>query len=186
MAHPSPPPGFRMAAFDFDRHSEFVINCQIGSLQVSWAEFRPDAKFYADHTAWLREIAAGTRNDRLLILESDDGTPAAVIWLEIRTYNQGFDGEHDPEMWPELLGKVGAQFRNTYVAAAYRGHGLALYLKQVAESIAREAGAQFLYTRCGKVNQPMLALNAKLGYEAAPEPGDRHIRLRKKLDEKAW
>jgi len=186
MSETPSPAGFRLVPFNFDRHSDFVIDCQAGSIRVAAPQFKPDDKFHAEHAQMLREGADGMRNDRVLILEANNGTPAAVVWLEIRTYNQGFDGYHDPEMWPQLLGKVGAQFRNTHVAAPYRGHGLASYLKQVAEQVARDAGAQFLYTRCGEINKPMLAVNANLGYEAVHEPDSNHIRLRKKLVPDAW
>jgi hypothetical protein len=184
----TPPPGFRVVPFDRRRHEPFTIQCMLGSLRVANPNAADDEAFRADMRKMLDEIETGTRNDRIQILETDTGEPAAMVWLEIRTYNQGFDGHHDPEMWPQLMGKAGAQIRNTHTLAPYRRRGLSRYLKLLSEQVAREAGAAFLYTRCAKHNEPMLALNRALGYEMTPETpqqGDM-MRLRKKLSADAW
>lgn len=179
------PKGYRLAKFDFARHADFVINAQILSVQVAHPEFKSNAHFENEHRQMLRAMVEGRRNDRVLVLETEEGEPAGVSWIEVRTYPTDFDGEHQPEPWPELVGKVGAQFRNTYIVEGHRGHGLARCVKELAEEEAREAGAVFLYTRCGKNNQPMLRLNAALGYEAIAEEG-HYMRLRKKLVAGAW
>jgi GNAT superfamily N-acetyltransferase len=184
----APPPGFRVAPFDRRRHEQFTIECMLGSMRVANPATADDEPFRANLRKMLDEIEAGTRNDRVQILETETGEPAAMVWLEIRTYNEGFDGHHDPEMWPQLMGKAGAQIRNTHTLAPYRRRGLSRYLKLLSEQVAREAGAAFLYTRCAKHNEPMLALNRALGYEMTPETpqqGDM-MRLRKKLSADAW
>ncbi len=66
----------------------------------------------------------------------------------------------------------------TGVARAYRGRGLAQALKLIAIRRAREWGAETLRTHNDSHNQPMLAVNRKLGYK--PEPG--YYRMRKVLD----
>jgi GNAT superfamily N-acetyltransferase len=185
MAGTVVPKGYRLSKFDFARHAEFVIGAQILSVQVAHPDFKSNAHFEGEHRDMLRATAEGKRNDRVLVLETDKGEPAGVSWIEVRPYPTDFDGEHKPEPWPELTGKVGAQFRNTYIVEAHRGHGLARCIKQAAEDAAREAGAVFLYTRCGKNNSPMLTLNAAMGYEAMAEEG-HYMRLRKKLAAGAW
>lgn len=57
----------------------------------------------------------------------------------------------------------------TGVHQEYRGRGLALPLKVVALTYAKEKGAPYIRTNNHSSNQPMLAVNRKLGYQ--PEPG---------------
>ena len=153
-------------------------------MRVGQQDRAPDQGRRARVAQSVQAILRGERNDRILILESE-GAPAALTWIEIRTYPEGFDGHHDPEMWPELIGKLGAQFRNTNVLEPHRRKGIAQWLKLRAEHAARQADAAFLYTRCIKTNRAMLAINEKLGYEIVPEEGD-YMRLRKKLAPEAW
>lgn len=183
MQVPPPPPGFRVAPFNRAHHEEFAIQCMLGSVRVADPNARDDEPFRANLRRMLEEVESGKRNDRLQIVETLDGEPAAMVWLEIRTYNEGFDGKHDPEIWPELIGRVGAQIRNTHTLAAYRRRGLSLFLKLLSESVAVEAGAKFMYTRCAKHNEPMLTLNHKLGYEQVEERAQDggFMRLRKFL-----
>lgn len=180
---PPPPDGFRIAPFDRARHEEFAIQCMLGSVRVADPNVVDDEPFRANLRRMLTEVESGQRNDRLQIIETDDGQPAAMVWLEIRTYNDGFDGHHDPEIWPELLGRVGAQIRNTHTLPAYRRRGLSRYLKVLSEQVAAEAGAAFMYTRCAPHNKPMLTLNERLGYEMVQESEAQggFMRLRKPL-----
>lgn len=78
----------------------------------------------------------------------------------------------------------GSTERNLMCAAVRRSEAMRC-VKEVAEDAARQAGAVFLYTRCGKNNKPMLSLNAALGYEAIAEEG-HYMRLRKRLAAGAW
>lgn len=64
----------------------------------------------------------------------------------------------------------------TGVNRTYRGRGIALALKVKALQWAKSTGAPYIRTNNHSVNAPMLAVNAKLGYQ--PEPG----RLQMKLD----
>lgn len=57
----------------------------------------------------------------------------------------------------------------TGVSKAHRGHGLALALKLAGIRFLREQGVTALYTNNHSANQPMLAVNQKLGY--VPLPG---------------
>jgi len=62
----------------------------------------------------------------------------------------------------------------TGVNRAYRGRKIALALKLQAVTYARSCGAPYLRTNNDSQNQPMLAINQKLGY--LPEPGLYRIR----------
>lgn len=57
----------------------------------------------------------------------------------------------------------------TGVQRDYRGRGMALAIKLVFVDWAREQGAPYLRTHNHSVNQRMLAVNRKMGYQ--PEPG---------------
>lgn len=59
--------------------------------------------------------------------------------------------------------------RMTGVIGEYRGRKIALALKLLAVDLAREHGFPSLVTTNDSENQPMLAVNRKLGYR--PEPG---------------
>lgn len=64
----------------------------------------------------------------------------------------------------------GAMYNSfTGVIREHRGRGLALPLKTVALKWARWTGAAVIRTHNHSVNQPMLAINRKLGY--TPKPG---------------
>lgn len=58
---------------------------------------------------------------------------------------------------------------HTSVEADYRGRKLALALKLLSIRVAQRYGAPFMRTNNDSQNQPMLAVNRKLGYK--PEPG---------------
>jgi GNAT superfamily N-acetyltransferase len=70
----------------------------------------------------------------------------------------------------ELEPQAGADFENglTGVDPAYRGRGVALALKTVSLSRAKGLGARCVTTDNHSANGPMLAVNRKLGYLAAP------------------
>lgn len=57
----------------------------------------------------------------------------------------------------------------TGVDREYRGRGLALAIKVIALNYARSLGAPYVTTSNHSVNQPMLAVNRRLGY--VPSPG---------------
>jgi GNAT superfamily N-acetyltransferase len=57
----------------------------------------------------------------------------------------------------------------TGVDSAWRGRGVALALKTVSLTWAREQGAGFVLTHNHSANAPMLAINRRLGYR--PRPG---------------
>jgi GNAT superfamily N-acetyltransferase len=55
------------------------------------------------------------------------------------------------------------------VLKEYRGRKIALALKLLATRYARSLGATFIRTNNDSKNEPILAINRKLGYK--PEPG---------------
>jgi RimJ/RimL family protein N-acetyltransferase len=57
----------------------------------------------------------------------------------------------------------------TGVDRAYRGRGIAQALKLLSIRCARSYGARYIRTNNDSHNEPMLAINRKLGYQ--PEPG---------------
>lgn len=63
----------------------------------------------------------------------------------------------------------------TGVDRRYRGRGIALALKVKALQWAKSTGAPYIRTNNHSVNGPMLAVNAKLGYQ--PEPGRLQVKL---------
>lgn len=56
----------------------------------------------------------------------------------------------------------------TGVAQGYRGRGIALALKVLAAEVAQRSGAPYMRTHNASTNQPMLAVNRRLGYQPAP------------------
>lgn len=65
---------------------------------------------------------------------------------------------------------TGSMYTNhSSVAAEYRGRQIALALKLLSIRVAQKYGAPFMRTNNDSQNQPMLAVNRKLGYK--PEPG---------------
>jgi len=56
----------------------------------------------------------------------------------------------------------------TAVHPEFRGNGLALALKVRALQLGKEMGAPYIRTNNHSVNQPMLAVNRKLGYKPLP------------------
>jgi GNAT superfamily N-acetyltransferase len=80
----------------------------------------------------------------------------------------------DGERWVGLaaLGEVtpGMMYNMmTGVLREYRGRKIALALKLRAVEVCRQRGARYMRTDNDSQNQPMLAVNRKLGYQ--PEPG---------------
>jgi GNAT superfamily N-acetyltransferase len=80
----------------------------------------------------------------------------------------------DGERWVGLaaLGEVspGMMYNMmTGVLREYRGRKIALALKLRAVEVCRKLGARYMRTDNDSQNQPMLAVNRKLGYQ--PEPG---------------
>jgi GNAT superfamily N-acetyltransferase len=69
-------------------------------------------------------------------------------------------------LYPE---KSGAYNLMTGVLKPYRGRKIALALKLLAIRYARNHGACYLRTDNSSMNEPMLAINRKLGYQ--PQPG---------------
>jgi ribosomal protein S18 acetylase RimI-like enzyme len=69
-------------------------------------------------------------------------------------------------------------FYTTYtgVHREYRGRGLALALKLLSVRVAKRYGAPYMRTNNDSTNEPMLAVNRKLGYR--PEPGLYRVRKR--------
>lgn len=65
----------------------------------------------------------------------------------------------------------------TGVERAYRGRKIALALKLLAIRFAKSYGADYIRTNNDSQNEPMLAINRKLGYQ--PQPG--HYQLAQKL-----
>ncbi len=70
-------------------------------------------------------------------------------------------------LFPQLNGSLYNSF--TAVHPDFRGHGLALALKVKGLEVGKSLGAPYIRTNNHSVNQPMLAVNRKLGYK--PEPG---------------
>lgn len=110
-----------------------------------------------------------------------DGMPAPPFerWLQFvrgdsRWSPHGIALAAEGERWVALAEVVhlpSGGFYNgfTGVHQEYRGRGLALPLKVMALAYAKEKGAEYIRTNNHSANQPMLAVNRKLGY--VPEPG---------------
>jgi GNAT superfamily N-acetyltransferase len=64
--------------------------------------------------------------------------------------------------------KQGAYNLMTGVMPAYRGRKIALALKLLAIRYARQHGARYIRTHNDSLNDPMLSINRKLGYQPLP------------------
>lgn len=82
----------------------------------------------------------------------------------------GFDGDEPVAvaMVTEFPGGMAYNWM-TGVMPSHRGHGLGLAAKVEALRRAKASGIAEVWTENHNRNAPMLAINARLGYEAMPE-----------------
>jgi len=169
--------GVQLLTFDLGGDTDFLLALMREAVQAGFPDWEPDAAYYERMRTRLN-LTLNNGGEVLMLGES--GRPVAITWYELLRYPHDFDGDHEPEMWPDLSGLMGAQFRLTAVVPNARRRGLGRQLKILAEARAGERGARFAYARCAKRNVPILELNRDLGYEVVPEAGSFH-RLRKFL-----
>ena len=173
------PSRFQRVKFDRHRHGSVIRVACIESSRENFPGFEPDADYLRLLDSRIQRLStAGV--DRLLLLENGSRDVVALVWLELLTYPNGYDGAHDSGLWADLVGKLGVQIRNTWVHKHCRRRGLGTTLKLEAETVAANEDAEFSYTRCGKRNAPIIALNRRLGYEIIDQSGE-FLRLRKLL-----
>jgi len=169
--------GIRLLTFDRGNHTDFLLALIREAVQAGFPDWEPDDAYYERMRTRL-DLTLDNGGEVLML--GDSVRPVAITWYELLRYPREFDGDHEPEIWPDLCGLMGAQFRLTAVVPDVRRRGLARHLKLLAETRAGERGARFAYARCSKRNVPILELNRDLGYEVVPEAGSFH-RLRKFL-----
>ena len=89
----------------------------------------------------------------------------AVHILAARNEDDEVVGFH----WLQLIDRHGrscARIDSLWVAEAYRRQGIAQALKEQGEAWAKSVGAALIVTEVFYVNQTMIDLNLKLGFEA--------------------
>ncbi|MDF2630195.1 MAG: family N-acetyltransferase [Symbiobacteriaceae bacterium] len=100
---------------------------------------------------------------RRMVLDSDWFPPAGILVADDTTRPDidRFAGITILEVMPD--GKA-IYNRFTGTARAYRGRKVGLALKLLAVEAARELGGTYLFTDNNDINQPIVAMNRKLGY----------------------
>jgi mycothiol synthase len=146
--------GFRFVHFDTIRSPETER-----SLYDRWTEYISDVPDAADRPPMDYE------QWRHRILESPETWPQGVIIALDREGN--WAGLTAMTRHPDTPNR--AHIAMTGVGRQYRGQGLALALKLYATLFLKEQRVERVLTNNHSANQPMLAVNRKLGY--VPMPG---------------
>ena len=132
-------------------------------LQRLWASTDaspPDqGRLDASFPSWRREVldAAGA-SPQTHWVALDGGCPVGMSFLK-------------------RLSEDAAENDYTCVAPAYRGRGIAVALKLRAIGWARQQGVRWFYTSSEAGNEPMIAINRRLGYQA----GARRVEVENEL-----
>ena len=120
------------------------------SAPLDWIPgFQVKEAIVADRVKFLRD-AEGNEAIHILTARNEAGEVVGFHWLQ-RT---------------EKYGRTCARIDSLWVDEAYRRQGIAQELKARGEAWAKSVGAAFIVTEVFYVNQTMIDLNLKLGFEA--------------------
>jgi len=130
--------------------------------------------YYAEHDIWLRDppekTAADIADPQLgFFLAELDSTPAGCVLLR-----------------PLASIPSATECKRLYVAAEFRGHGIAGKLMDAAEAHARHSGLDWIYLDSRAEMTTAIAMYRRRGYEEIPRFNDNAeaaIFLRKRLVE---
>jgi len=119
---------------------------------ISYEQYR--ANWFSDNSQQEGFLSALTEsmNDKRTIAEiirAESGEIVAYFWVP-------FHGEDESFVWADV--------QDIYVEEVYQGIGVAAYLMEYAEKLARNHGAKVIRSGTGCENIPSQKLHQKLGY----------------------
>lgn len=137
----------------FERHCRINYECDTPwTRKTPYEEYRTN--WYANagqQEGFLFALAESMADERTIaeIIRTESGDTVGYLWVQ-------FHGEDESFIWADV--------QDIYIEEAYRKSGIAAYLMDYAEKLAKNHGAKVIRSGTGCENVKSQGLHRKMGY----------------------